>query len=296
MDRSAGVARPPPAAAAPAALAAAAAAAVAVTAAPSATAAVTAFAAIAGGAPTAATASTAEEVPKRKRVNLTEGQRREAIEELLRSSNKGVLVRGDIKRVADSYKCNPRQISTVWKRHEQQKANGVVVVDLANRRKGRSGRRGINLDYLREALKTVPVESRTSQRAVAVALGIPHTTLHNNLKKLGLKAAPRCLKPLPMDTVDDTRLVLLVVVCGLMGLQMSTRTYFRGVLAASIPITVVGRTTRRDILVQLCRNSSACCMVPGICQRSSGSRPEREVACCSLKACCCTIMIRILFL
>lgn len=138
-------------------------------------------------------------------MNLTVGQRREAIEELLRSSNKGVLVRGDFKRVADSYNCNPRQISTVWKRHEEQKANGVVAVDLASRRKGRSGRRGINLDYLREALKSVPVESRTSQRAVALALGIPHTTLHNNLKKLGLRGTPRSLKPLPMDTADDTR-------------------------------------------------------------------------------------------
>lgn len=223
MDRFAAAARPPPAAAAPAGLAAAAAAAaIAVTAVPRPTAAATTFAAIAGGAPTAATACTAEEVPKRRRVNLTEGQRREAIEELLRNSNKGVLVRGDIKRVADSYKCNPRQISTVWKRHEQQKANGVVVVDLANRRKGRSGRRGINLDYLREALKTVPVESRTSQRAVAVALGIPHTTLHNNLKKLGLKATPRCLKPLPMDTADETRLVLLLSGYLWWRLQMST--------------------------------------------------------------------------
>ncbi|CAM9443400.1 unnamed protein product, partial [Laminaria digitata] len=153
---------------------------------------------------TAATAATPGKVPKR-RVNLSEAQRREAIEELLRSSNKGVLVRGDIKRVAESYKCNPRQISIVWKRHEQQKADGVVAVDLANRRKGRSGRRGLNLDYLREALKTVPAESRTSQRAVAVALGIPHTTLHNNLKKLGLKATPRSVKPVVVDSIDDTR-------------------------------------------------------------------------------------------
>ena len=76
---------------------------------------------------------------------------------------------------------------------------------LSNKRKGRSGRRGINLEYLREALKSVPAESRTSQRAVAVALGIPHTTLHNNLKKLGLKTTSRSLKPPPTDAGDDIR-------------------------------------------------------------------------------------------
>ena len=178
---------------------------VAATVAAAAAATATAAAAAIAAASASSTGIAAAEKVRKTRVNLTEAQRREAIEELLRCSNKGKLSRGDFKRVAETYKCHPKQISIAWKRHEKQKADGVVAVDLGNRRKGRSGRRGINLDYLREALKDVPVEARTSQRSVAAALGIPHSTLRNNLKKLGLKATSRVLKPLSTDTEKDTR-------------------------------------------------------------------------------------------
>ena len=62
-----------------------------------------------------------------------------------------------------------------------------------------SGRKGIDLVAVRSALKEIPIKSRTTIRGVAAALGVPKMTLFDNLKKLGLRAASRFLKPLLTD-------------------------------------------------------------------------------------------------
>ncbi|CAM9470411.1 unnamed protein product [Ascophyllum nodosum] len=63
----------------------------------------------------------------------------------------------------------------------------------------RSGRKGIDLQALRDKLKTVPIKSRTTHRALAAALNIPKSTLQDNLKEFGLKTSRQYLKPLLFD-------------------------------------------------------------------------------------------------
>lgn len=129
----------------------------------------------------------------RKRKNLTDAERTAVIEELLKGSNNGVLRRGDFGRVAGMFGSNPRTIAKLWKEYERQKADGVVRPDLRNKRRGKSGRKGIDVDGLLERLKDVPAD-KTSLRALSDALGIPKSTLQNTLKKRGLRAASRHLK------------------------------------------------------------------------------------------------------
>ena len=69
-----------------------------------------------------------------------------------------------------------------------------------------SGRKGIDLVAVRSALKEIPIKSRTTIRGVAAALGVPKMTLFDNLKKLGLRAASRFLKPLLTDDNKKARL------------------------------------------------------------------------------------------
>ena len=81
------------------------------------------------------------------------------------------------------------------RRYQQQRSDGVTDINLRNGRGGHSGRKGIDVEKLTEALVEIPFKNRTTQRAVAKQLGIPQQTLQKNLKKLGMRAASRFLKP-----------------------------------------------------------------------------------------------------
>ena len=121
------------------------------------------------------------------------------IDELLEGSKNGKLAYGDMKRVAQQFACSRKQATTVCKRYKEQKDAGIAAPSLRNKRGGNSGRKGIDLEELRDKLRHIPLKNRTTQRAVAAQLRIPSTTLTDNLKKLGLHASRRYLKPLLTD-------------------------------------------------------------------------------------------------
>ena len=111
------------------------------------------------------------------------------IDELLAGSKQSKLAHGDMKRVAEQFGCSPKQVAAVWKLYKEQKDAGIASPNLRNKRVAKSGPTGHNWEELREKLRHVPLKNRTTQRAVAAHLGIPHTTLTRNLQKLGLPGA-----------------------------------------------------------------------------------------------------------
>ena len=133
---------------------------------------------------------------KKKRNNLDSDHRDAVVGELLRGSSQGKLAKGDIQRVAAQFNSNRWTIASVWKEYQQQKSDGVVKPLLRNKRLGNSGRKGIDVVKYGEALREIPIKNRTTIRSLAAALGIPHSTLHLNLKKLGLHASKTYLKPM----------------------------------------------------------------------------------------------------
>ena len=143
--------------------------------------------------------------PKATRNNLTEKQRHRLVEHLLKGSQKGKLARGDLKKAAADFSCSYEQVTGVWKRYKQQIQNGEDV-NLRNGRFGHSGRRGVDVEKAKEALKTIPMKNRTTMRALASELGMTRTTLNRNLPKLGLRAASRFLKPYLTDAGKERRL------------------------------------------------------------------------------------------
>ena len=132
------------------------------------------------------------ETPKRN--NLNGAERSAVIAELLKGSNNGILRKGDFSRVAELYGSNRWTIAALWKEYQRQKIAGAVCPDLHYTRRGNCGKKGVNLDFPREALKDIPIKNRTTQRSVAAALGMPKTTLRDNLKKLGLRAVSSYLE------------------------------------------------------------------------------------------------------
>eukprot|EP00903_Cladosiphon_okamuranus_P006869 g6690.t1 len=135
----------------------------------------------------------AAQVAKRK--NFNKEQREEVIRYLLAGSKNGVLWYGAFKEAGEKFGCYWETIKRLWMRYDTQHKAGVSSPQIENRRKGNSGRKGIPLEELKERLQDIPLNDRTTQRGLAAALGIPKSTLHRNLKALGLRAHSNALKP-----------------------------------------------------------------------------------------------------
>ena len=93
-----------------------------------------------------------------KRHNLTISERRAVFAELFSGSNKGVVVHGDVNRVAELFNINSNRktiIASLWRAYQSQKDAGVVGPDID--RKQAQGQ----LDSLKEALAEIPIKNRT---------------------------------------------------------------------------------------------------------------------------------------
>ena len=71
-----------------------------------------------------------------KRHNLTISESGAVIAELLSGSNTGVLVHGDMNRVAELFNSNRKTITALWRAYQSQKDASVVDPDVGNKRKG----------------------------------------------------------------------------------------------------------------------------------------------------------------
>ncbi len=134
-----------------------------------------------------------EPAPKKaRRKNLKGFERRAVIHELLQGSRDGTLCYGDLKRVANMFGISWHSVSRLWRNYTTQKSQGILDPNLDSKRKGNSGRKGVNIEELKEKLSHIPQRNRTSQRALAAQLGIPKSTLSGNLEKLGVKHYKKC--------------------------------------------------------------------------------------------------------
>ncbi|CAN0237676.1 unnamed protein product, partial [Ascophyllum nodosum] len=84
----------------------------------------------------------------------------------------GVLQRGAYKEAAEKFGCCWVSIKRLWRKYDGQQQAGVAFPQLANSRKGNSGQKGIPVEELRERLRDIPIDDRTTQRRLAAALGI----------------------------------------------------------------------------------------------------------------------------
>ncbi|CAM9241166.1 unnamed protein product, partial [Pylaiella littoralis] len=138
-------------------------------------------------------AGSASQVAKRK--NFNDPEKDEVTRFLLAGSTKGVLQHGAYKGAAEKFGYCWETIKRLWRRYDVQHEAGVASPKLTTGRRGKSGRKGIPLEELQARLRDIPLNDRTTQRRLAAALGVPLTTLHRNLKALGLRAHSNALKP-----------------------------------------------------------------------------------------------------
>lgn len=95
------------------------------------------------------------------------------------------LMRHAVTEAAAEFGVDRRTVSRLWKRAVQSLENGDEVCDIASRKIGRRGRRKRDWSAELKRVKDIPLSRRGSIRALATAVGIPKTTLHELLKEEG---------------------------------------------------------------------------------------------------------------
>ena len=130
-----------------------------------------------------------------KRKNFSSSERDALILYVLSGSKDGVLKRGAYTEAASRYEWHWETIKRIWIDYENQRTAEVENRKLVSGRKGNCGRKGVDITELRTRLRDVPLNQRTTIRRLAGALGVPKSTVFNNLKELGHRAHSNALKP-----------------------------------------------------------------------------------------------------
>ncbi|XP_057548140.1 uncharacterized protein LOC130826576 [Amaranthus tricolor] len=102
------------------------------------------------------------------------------------------LPRGTIKTIAMQHNTSRWTISRLWESAKTSMQNGILI-DVNSRKRGRVGRKPKVFDM--NLLNAVPIEKKTTIRAMASALGIGHSQVYRMMKSGIIRAHTNSIKP-----------------------------------------------------------------------------------------------------
>lgn len=140
---------------------------------------------------------------KKPHKELSDDERIALYQCLLAKSTDMKLPRGFMNETAEKFGVSKRTVQRIWKRRKDAKTETEVVKELRNRRKGRCGRKRVDVKAVSEALRDVPSEKRRSLRECAEATGFPKSTLWNVLKRGEIGRDGSSKKPLLPDEPEQ---------------------------------------------------------------------------------------------
>ena len=120
----------------------------------------------------------------KSRINLTAGEKRQILDELLKKSNDGNLPHGMLQKTADKFNLERRKMYNIWNTYKDQKNKKKPVKLESNRHN--SGRKAIDKSDVLRRMESVPLDNRKSLRSLSTSLSIPTTTLHRHLSSLNI--------------------------------------------------------------------------------------------------------------
>ncbi|XP_048502969.1 uncharacterized protein LOC125498744 [Beta vulgaris subsp. vulgaris] len=135
--------------------------------------------------------------------NLTNDQRKFLVDRLLMMSTDGVLPKGAMKTMCEEYNVTRVTLWRLWSTVKSQLQQGLIV-DVNNKKKGRAGRKPKEWDL--EKIKAIPIEKRTTIRALANALEIGISVVYRLMKSGKLRAHTSSIKPSLSDKHKINRL------------------------------------------------------------------------------------------
>ena len=134
---------------------------------------------------------------------LTERERQDIYEDLLRLSNNGKLKRDSTTLIAAKYNVHVRTIQRVWQRAKKCLEQGIPV-DVKSLRPKNCGRKKIQVDLTR--VVDIPLNRRGTIRSLATALNINKSSLHRLFKEGLLRRHSNSLKPYLKEENKQARL------------------------------------------------------------------------------------------
>jgi hypothetical protein len=134
---------------------------------------------------------------------LTERERQDIYEDLLRLSNNGKLKRNSTTLVAAKYNVTVRTIQRIWQRAKKCLEQGIAV-DVKSLRPKNCGRKKIQVDLTR--VVDIPLNRRGTIRSLATALNINKSSLHRLFKEGLLRRHSNSLKPYLKEENKQARL------------------------------------------------------------------------------------------
>jgi len=138
-----------------------------------------------------------------KRKNLSDRERQEIYEALLSRSVNGKLKRRTTTIVANLFDVNRCYVQSIWRTTKECLAAGVPV-DITCKRKKNCGGKKVGIDLARIA--TIPLNKRTTLRALAHELGVKRSMLHRCFKQGKIRQHSNTLKPYLRDDNKKARL------------------------------------------------------------------------------------------
>jgi hypothetical protein len=117
--------------------------------------------------------------------------------------NGGKFKKNDKKDIAAFFQADIQIIQRIWKIAMRQIAQGLEV-DVSNKRKGRSGRKSINIDL--SIVPTIPLNKRSTIRSLAWQLGVSPSTLYTRFQMKQLRRQSNSLKPFLKEKNKKDRL------------------------------------------------------------------------------------------
>ena len=98
----------------------------------------------------------------------------------------------DMKNIANFFEVGIRQIQSLWQRAMKQIEEGLPV-DVSSRRKGRCGRKPLEIDLSR--IPSIPLNKRSTIRSLAWQLGVNPTTLFRKFEMNLIRRHSNALTP-----------------------------------------------------------------------------------------------------
>ncbi|XP_057548114.1 uncharacterized protein LOC130826548 [Amaranthus tricolor] len=99
---------------------------------------------------------------------------------------------GTIKTIALQHNTSRWTVARLWESAKTTMQNGIVV-DVNSRKRGRVGRKPRVFDMT--LLNVVPIEKRTTNRAMTSALGIGHSQVYRRMKSGNIRPHTNLIKP-----------------------------------------------------------------------------------------------------
>jgi hypothetical protein len=138
-----------------------------------------------------------------RRKNLSDTKRQEIYEAVLLRSVNGKLKRKTTTIVANLFNVNRRYVSSIWRTAKECVAAGVPV-DVSCKRKNNCGHKKVGIDM--SAITAIPLNKRTTIRALAHELGVKKSTFHRCFKLGMIRRHSNTLKPYLRDDNKKARL------------------------------------------------------------------------------------------